>query len=79
MENTLGLLAGEKDVIKDLENYGTLLICCSYLCFALADDLFFDVFERHDVKRSNGIAKHGFRSSVGLVEAQSGMMWPVKK
>ena len=79
MENTLAHLAGEKDVIKDLENYGTLLICCSYLCFALVDDLFFDVFERHDSKRTNGISKHSFRSSMGLVEARNGMIWPFKK
>lgn len=79
MENTLGLLAKEKDVILGIEYYGTLLVCCSYLCFALIDDLFFDIFERHNVHRQNGIAKSNFRSSVGIIDTQSGMMWPFKK
>lgn len=79
MENNLGILAGEKDVIVGIENYGTLLVCCSYLCFALVDDLFFDIFERHDVHRPNGIAKSSFRSSVGIIDTESGMMWPFKK
>jgi len=78
MENTLSLLSCEKDVVIGIEHYGSLLVCCCYLTFALADDLFFEVFERHDIRRQNAITKKTFRTSVGIIDIQSGMMWPFK-
>ncbi len=47
MENALSHLAGQKNIALGIENYGVLLVCYSYLTFALADDLFFDLFSRH--------------------------------